>query len=293
VSHDVLSPHVSELVKVLLECFKDDSWPVRDAACLACGNFMSSFPTECHPWLAELLPLFTGSLEDSMPSVRQGAAASLATLVTVYGSEVEEEVMTVMRERIPLAASQPLTHTLHAGVDPRPAVFGVVRRVPEGTEDLSHTDQQMYSCGSLAPKMRRGGCMDTHFHKPAEPWEKTEGCIHLLAELSQQKPMTDKVSSLLPAVAEVTRHRHYRQHLSLLETLLHRLPHIARGLGKRTFKRHLELFLDGIFYGATSDTALVKAAAEDCLIQLSQHLGPISLRGRVEQHCPQPVTLHW
>ena len=34
---------------------------------------------------------------------------------------------------------------------------------------------QMYSCGSLAPKMRRGGCMDTHFHKPAEPWEKTEG----------------------------------------------------------------------------------------------------------------------
>ena len=35
--------------------------------------------------LPELLPLFTGSLEDSMPSVRQGAAASLATLVTVYG----------------------------------------------------------------------------------------------------------------------------------------------------------------------------------------------------------------
>ena len=64
--------------------------------------------------------------------------------------------------------------------------------------------------------------------------------------------MADKVSSLLPAVAEVTRHRHYRQHLSLLETVLHRLPPIARGLGKRTFKRHLELFLDSIFYGAVS-----------------------------------------
>ena len=34
---------------------------------------------------------------------------------------------------------------------------------------------QMYSCGSLAPKMRRGGCMDSAFHKPAEPWEKSEG----------------------------------------------------------------------------------------------------------------------
>ena len=37
---------------------------------------------------------------------------------------------------------------------------------------------QMYSCGSLAPKMRRGGCMDTHFQKPAEPWEKTEGLVN-------------------------------------------------------------------------------------------------------------------
>ena len=152
VSPDALSPHISELVAVLLECFRDDSWLVRDgqwiwtivlgthikhlqvqivlhihtcthshihtcthshthtcthshthtcthshthmymyihvAACLACGNFMSSFPAECRPSLPELLPLFTGSLQDSMPSVRQGAAGSLATLVRVYGETV-------------------------------------------------------------------------------------------------------------------------------------------------------------------------------------------------------------
>ena len=48
--------------------------------------------------------------------------------------------------------------------------------------------------------------------------------------------MGDEVSSLLPALGEVARHHGYRQHLSLLETLLHRLPHLARGLGKRPFK---------------------------------------------------------
>ena len=53
-----------------------------------------------------------------------------------------------------------------------PAVFGVVRRIHD---DPTHTDQQMYSCGSLAPKMRRGGCMDSHYHKPGESWEKSEG----------------------------------------------------------------------------------------------------------------------
>ena len=81
-------------------------------------------------------------------------------------------------------------------------------------------------------------------------------CIHLLAELSQQKGMGDKVSSLLPALGEVAHHHGYRQHLSLLETLLHRLPHLARGLGKRPFKRHLELFIDTIFYGAVSSLSL-------------------------------------
>lgn len=68
VSKDCLRPHISKLVTVLLECFKDDSWPVRDgwlgfglhlinlvsiflliftAACLACGNFVACFPEEC------------------------------------------------------------------------------------------------------------------------------------------------------------------------------------------------------------------------------------------------------
>ena len=60
---------------------------IHVAACLACGNFMSSFPVECRPSLPELLPLFTGSLQDSMPSVRQGAAF-LTTLVRVYGETV-------------------------------------------------------------------------------------------------------------------------------------------------------------------------------------------------------------
>ena len=37
---------------------------------------------------------------------------------------------------------------------------------------------QMYSCGSLAPKMGRGsggGCMDHKFRKPPEPWELADG----------------------------------------------------------------------------------------------------------------------
>ncbi len=50
-----------------------------------------------------------------------------------------------------------------SGIDPGPSVFGVVHRTHD---DPAHTDQQMYRCGLLAPKMMRGGCMDSHYHKP-------------------------------------------------------------------------------------------------------------------------------
>ena len=55
------------------------------ASCLACGKFIQCFPEECHQFMEELFPLFVGNLEDSIPSIRQGAAAAIASVVTAYG----------------------------------------------------------------------------------------------------------------------------------------------------------------------------------------------------------------
>lgn len=38
VDKTAVSPHVPDLLRALLLCFKDSSWPVRDAACTACGR---------------------------------------------------------------------------------------------------------------------------------------------------------------------------------------------------------------------------------------------------------------
>ena len=57
------------------------------AACLACGNFITCFPDECHEYLSQLYPLFLANLEDSIPSVRQGAAVAIGNLVKTYGKK--------------------------------------------------------------------------------------------------------------------------------------------------------------------------------------------------------------
>lgn len=78
----------------------------------------------------ELFPLFFSNLEDSIPSVRQGGAVAIANVVRAYGmynvncggsvcvldchdeyhpsgAEVEDKVFSVLKERLPLAVSQP------------------------------------------------------------------------------------------------------------------------------------------------------------------------------------------
>ncbi|GFY50793.1 uncharacterized protein TNIN_184761 [Trichonephila inaurata madagascariensis] len=87
VDQEATKHYVAQLLQTLLDCFCDDSWPVRDAACLACGNFVLCFPNESKAVLEKLYPLFFTNLKDGIPSVRQGAAGALANVVKAYGLE--------------------------------------------------------------------------------------------------------------------------------------------------------------------------------------------------------------
>ena len=153
----------------------------------------------------------------------------------------------------------------------------------------------MYSCGSLAPKMKRGGgCSDAKFRKPSEPWELADGCVNLTAEMllkSKDISSSAQLHALLGDVAAAAEHRHYQLHPSFLETVLRRLPDCARGLDdKRTFKRYLDEFLDPLFYALDDGgerSQLCAAAAENCARFLSGYLGPNIFRGRVEQANPR------
>ncbi|KAL8583744.1 hypothetical protein ACOMHN_000365 [Nucella lapillus] len=250
IEKSAVSPHVSKLLETLLLCFVDDSWPVRDAACVACGNFVLCFPEESRGSLPALYPLFFNNLQDNIPSVRQGAAVALTNVVKAYGESSQETVLAKVSEGLRGLESQPATSEKYSGMDPSPATYSVAKQLRDNDMEL-HTDRQMYSCGSLAPKMgrgREGGCMDHMFRKPSEPWELADGCVSLLAELSHIASMSAAVTKLLPLVGKACTVRHYTHHLNFLGTVCKQLPNLAKGLGKRQFKTHLELFLEPIFY---------------------------------------------
>ena len=188
IDHATVQPHVARLMEALLHCFEDDSWPVRDTACLASGSFVEHFARECEPFLSQLYERFFENQTDSIASVRQGGAQTIAAVVWTYRNEPEKSIR-IVEPRLQaslttdLAAQPASTEQHNVAYEKSPGDFGVVKRTT-GIDERAE-NQQMYSCGSLAPKMmHRGGCSGgSHFKKPGEPWEAADGSALLIYEL--------------------------------------------------------------------------------------------------------------
>ena len=123
-------------------CFHDESWPVRDEACLACGTFCLAYADECVPELPTLFQRWTEQLTDQIWSVREDAAVALGDAVTAYGPEMFEKVLAVVKKSLPAAKDQP------------PMSREEYKRLQNDIN--AHTGNQVYSCGSLAPKLKKG-----------------------------------------------------------------------------------------------------------------------------------------
>lgn len=300
---ECLAPYVPTLLQALLMCFHDESWPVRDEACLACGTFVLAYPDECHSELSVLFERWTEQLTDQIWSVREDAAVALGDAVAAYGSDMLEKIMAVLRKSLPAARDQP------------PMSRDEYRRLQN--DMAAHTDNQLYSCGSLAPKLRKGGagrigCGNCDVNRPKAPWEASDGCVYLLRELcdrfydggdgvgpgvgggaggdGQAVPTfgDDVLLPILTELADISRLSHYPQSDDLRTTIWRQLPAVARGVGKKRFKRsYLNLFLGELAKnlenrgGAASQLSV--HAAGQCSEELAAFVGPGIFRGRFEE----------
>jgi len=275
-----LAPHVSSLLRALLLCFQDESWPVRDEACLACGTFAAVYPDLCRPDLETLYDLWFLHLRDPIWSVREDAARALGDAVRAYGTEAIDRCVVETKELLPCARDQPKQTRMEM--------------IATHNDAASHTNLQLYSCGSLAPKMRKGagrvaGCGDCLVTRPAYPYEKTDGAIYMIRELCSFEACKDgTLLPLMEELADVCRVRHFPQGDDLRATLWRALPIMADRLGKRRFKAmYLEVFMDLLFrsldWGRDSDGGQAsRFAAERCVWDLADLVGTGLFRGRLE-----------
>jgi hypothetical protein len=280
VDRAAVAPHVPRLLAALVACFKDASWPVRDAACLALGRCAVAFPDECRPLLEELYALWFAHLWDNIYSVRDGAAVALGNAARAYGAEAIARVAAEAGALLPMAKEQPADSRARGGLE-NTTLFGVAAaRAERANDEGLHSDQALFSCGSLAPKLARGGgCLDHGFARGREPWEASDGAARALRELAAVAPAA--VEPFLPELAELAGLTHFAHCLSLQETLWQALPEIAERLGRAAFKPHLQAFVDPLFAGLECGHRLTEVAAGRAAARLRDLVGPGIFAGRL------------
>ncbi|CDI98378.1 Armadillo type fold [Echinococcus multilocularis] len=291
---DHLRPHLNRLLEALTMCFEDQSWPVRDAACIGLGNLVSVFPAETRAagYTDLMAERFLHNLVDCIPSVREGAAASIAKVLQgANDPELEKMYLDFAEKQLDDIVDQPVDSKGAVSMSRGPGANVVVRSGNEA-HDAKHTNQVMYSCGSLATRVNKGGsgcCMDDTFQRPSQLWERADGAIRLIGEMGIYAPqkVTDRLLEKMVNAASLT---HYPHHPYLLETACYTIKALCEGQQKSDFKRNLDFLLPVIAWAVSTNQPLAIAAAEECLATLSKALGPSVLRSRIEGHLESTIV---
>lgn len=187
-----------------------------------------NFPEECKDDRDNLLTLFYENLGFPISTVRQGAAASIANMIRVYGPDVIPGVI----ERI---------------------IYGlesVSRQLPDacsGFNSLTISPETRYSYppgpwAQLIP-----------YARPSQPWELGDGCLYLIGDISSIPECQTHLTPLIPHIIKASQARSYSQHVVLLETVCKIVPPLAKGIGKKPFKEFLAAFFESIFYSIVSE----------------------------------------
>ena len=80
-------------------------------------------------------------------------------MIRVYATEdpaMVQDTLKVMQSAFDSVKDQPVESHRYGELSTDPAQFGVVKQLRDNDPEL-HENQTMYSCGSLAPKMKRKG----------------------------------------------------------------------------------------------------------------------------------------
>ncbi|KER19831.1 hypothetical protein T265_11497 [Opisthorchis viverrini] len=293
-SPDLMRPHILKLLTALLICFDGTSWSTRDAACAALGTLVSKFPeeTKAAGYKNLLADQFLRNLSDIIPSVRETAAYSIANILR---SVSDPELIQLYRKHIDtqLANIRDQPADSH-GVEPtRSQTPGlswcVISRSGADAHDARHTDQTMYSCGSLAPTGFKAIERPVGLNqRPTEPWEHADGALRLIGQIAECSPQIftdDLVYKMLTACE----YKHYTHYPYLLDTACNVVIQLYKGLEKTRFKRHLDNLLILLTTAFESQLPLAVLACKETLEFLSTHVGPNVIRGRVENHLDDRV----
>ncbi|CEG46510.1 conserved hypothetical protein [Plasmopara halstedii] len=267
---ELVAKYATEIVDYYVEM---TSHCVRESACQCIGELCTKVePNAIRPHVERLMQALLVCFYDVSNLVRDAACLASAQLVLRFPNEcrpflnelyhlwidhladniwsVREDAAIALGNVIRAYGEEALDRILKIVDEYLPLAKQQAAMTLQEYDDLmrsekKHLSKQAFSCCSLEPKL-----FERHEHREKEPWEHADGAIYMTAVLQ--------------------------------ETLWKQLPLMCEALGKKVFKRYLELFFDPLVFTLQGSNRLAKFAARDCVAQISKQIGPSIFLGRLD-----------
>ncbi|KAA8491425.1 hypothetical protein FVE85_2440 [Porphyridium purpureum] len=280
-------PFIPSMLGALVNCFKDESWPVRDCACTASAQIVSRFGAlsenggaeACASFLPELHSLWVAHLADNIPTVRANSARALAELAAVFDGDHAlcgaKRAVAECRALLPRVHEQPRDSKRYAAA--QDTQFGASHKLARDNDPQLHENQTMYSCGSLAPKLKRGGgCMDHGFARHKQPWEETDGALRLFGALHRVHnksihPCAELLGDFVQLAAQMNTEFAHAPYL--IETLWLSLIEALPAISKEQLEPFVAALLSPLHAAEKCNHPLAENAARSAGTKLRSKLG--------------------
>jgi len=252
----------------------------RLASCLACGNFIVHYHEEAKPYLGTVYEILFRNLEDPIILLRQGAATSLGSIATTYGADALKVILPkltaglsaieLMKDRSSTedlghstgassgsgaAEAQGHTHPLVSNESDACAehVPQCEFAVPGKTLVTSESLMRAFPVSVSPPApVIPSPCLSCRKSKLPQPWHLGDGCLYLIGALTSVPEFKNDLETLVPLIIKVTEERSYPEHWTVHETFCKIVPLVAKAIGKKPFKEHLQRLLEPILYTVVS-----------------------------------------
>lgn len=228
---------------------------------------IKSHTKEMEKYIPDLFNLFVLHLTDCAWSVREDSACSIKTIVS-YFKDYKDKALNIITEYLPRIFSEIKEDTPSDVIECKTS-FGVLELVEA---DDTSTLLDTYS----NEKHEDYGVIN-----PPRDWEKTDGALYLLTELSELYP--EIISNYVETLQKISEIRHLSHCEVIIETLWVELPIIMKNIGKRSCKRIVQPFITPLFDSLTkSSSPICSRSAGACIAFLNHFIGESIFRGRLE-----------
>ncbi|EME26677.1 hypothetical protein Gasu2_00370 [Galdieria sulphuraria] len=273
---EALERHIKEVIQSLFFCIQDESWPVRDCASVVCGSVTAKYPKQVQESIEmeKLVELWKNALTDNISSVRENSAIALVKACEALDNHVSLNYDTLFEYcsqlmlRVKEQPKNPERYGLRKTL--QDTQFGAAHKLAHDNDREIHVEQTMYSCGSLAPKLKGGHSCDRRNRRTKEPWEESDGGLRLWRLLFLKRPK--EACALIPLSVEIFEHLEFAKASYLLDTFWSVMGDILGYLDKESVKPYLSILMEQVQIAKRSEYPALEKNAQIAFRKLERLL---------------------